>query len=94
MTHILAQVRILDYDQFMAVFSTKGQEARQRHGCAHAQVFTTPDPNQLTVLFDWPSRDAFHGFLTDPLVKETMKASGTDGPPAFSFLDKVADLPG
>ena len=94
MTHILAQVRILDYDQFMAVFTTRGKEARQRHGCTRAQLFTTSDPNQMTVLFDWESQKAFEGFLTDPAVKETMKASGTAGPPIFTFLHKVDDLPG
>lgn len=94
MTPILAQVRLLDYDQFLSVFTTKGKEARQRHGCTRAQIFTTPDPKQLIVLFDWESPAAFDGFLTDPAVKETMKASGTDGPPTFTFLDKVDDLPG
>ncbi len=94
MTHILAQVRILDYQQFMATFTTKGLEARQRHGCTGTQVFTTPDPNQLVLLFDWQSPEAFTGFLNDPLVKETMKASGTVGPPVFSFMDNVSTLPG
>lgn len=94
MTHILAQARILDYDQFIAVFTTKGKEARQRHGCTRAQIFTTPVANQLIILFDWESEAAFTGFLADPAVKETMKASGTDGPPTFTFLNQVADLPG
>jgi quinol monooxygenase YgiN len=94
MQHILAQIRIGDYDQFMAVFTTRGKEARQRHGCTRAQVFLTGEPNQVTVLFSWNSRAAFEGFLSDPAVKETMKASGTAGPPSFTFLEEAAVLPG
>ncbi len=94
MIHILANVRIQDYSQFIAVFTTKGKEARQRHGCQRTQIYATTDPNNMIIVFDWSSRQAFEGFLGDPLVKETMKASGTVGPPAITFMDKIGELPG
>ncbi|MCK8491103.1 hypothetical protein M0L20_04520 [Spirosoma sp. RP8] len=90
---ILANVQIRDYEQFMAVFTTNGKAARQRHGCQRAQVFTLPAPEQLVILFDWSSRADFEGFLADQTVKETMQASGTVGPPTFTFLTKTAELP-
>ncbi|GAB3491264.1 hypothetical protein GCM10027341_04030 [Spirosoma knui] len=94
MIYILANIQIQVYAQFIAVFTAKGKEDRQRHGCQRTQVYTTTDPNALVVLFDWSSRQDFDGFLADPSVKETMKASGTMGPPTFTFLDKVGELPG
>ena len=45
------------------------------------------------MLFDWESQAAFEGVLSDPVVKETMKSSGTPAPPEFTYLDHVADLP-
>lgn len=94
MIHILAQVKIQDYAQFIAVFTTKGREMRQQHGCLHTQVFAPADPQQLTILFTWNSQGAFEGFLTDPMARETMKSSGTLAPPTFTFLNKICELPG
>jgi hypothetical protein len=93
MIHILAQVHIQDYDQFITVFTTKGKAMRQQHGCQQAQIFSTVNPQQLTILFALTSQVDFESFLTDPLTKETMKASGTLGPPTFIFLDKICELP-
>ncbi|WP_234736761.1 putative quinol monooxygenase [Tellurirhabdus bombi] len=93
MIHILAQIHIQDYTQFITVFTTKGKEIRQKHGCLQSQIFSTANPQQLTIFFGWTSQAAFESFLTDPLTKETMKASGTLGPPTFIFLDKICELP-
>jgi len=49
--------------------------------------------DEVVVLFDWESRDAFQAFLSDPKVKETMKSSGTMAPPEFTYLEKVANFP-
>jgi len=92
--HILATVCIEDYAKFISVFTSNGKEARQRHGCRWTQVYSSIEPNQVVLLFDWSSRADFDGFLADSAVKETMKESGTVGPPSFQFLDKIGELPG
>ncbi|GAB3540947.1 hypothetical protein [Spirosoma fluminis] len=74
--------------------ATKGEEARHQHGCQRAQVYTTAGSRALVVLFDWSLRQDFDGILTSRSVRETMNASGTMGPPTFTFLDKVGELPG
>ena len=94
MIHILANIQIEDYSKFISVFTTKGMEARQRHGCQRTQVYLSAEPNQVTLLFDWSSRTDFDHFLADSTVKETMKASGTIGPPVLTFLAKIGELPG
>ena len=94
MVHILASVKIEELQKFIGVFSTAGASARRKHGSSHCQVFSVPgNPNEMRLLFEWDSREAFEGFLYDADVKETMKSSGTRGRPEFVFLDKLVELP-
>ncbi len=93
MVHILAEVSIEDLPKFMGVFSTRGAEMRKKHGSHQAQIFKVQEEsNQVIVLFEWESREAFEGFLEDPTVRETMQSSGTRGRPEFAFLEKVGEL--
>ena len=94
MVHILARVAIEDLPHFISVFSTRGAAMRRQHGSRSSQVFkVSAEENRLVILFEWESREAFEGFLNDPVVKETMKSSGTTAPPEFTFLEKVAEFP-
>ena len=95
MIHIWATVEISDLEKFIGVFATAGARARRKHGSRRSRGFTVPGhPNQVRVLFEWESRDAFEGFLNDPEVRATMQSSGTVGRPDFLILDALADLPG
>ena len=51
------------------------------------------EDGKVVVLFEWESREAFEGFSNDPQVRETMRSSGTLGPPEFTFLEKVGEFP-
>ncbi len=95
MINILADVAIEDFDKFISFFSTRGFDARRGHGSVSSQVFkVSGEDNRVILLFEWESREAFDGFLSDPKVKETMKSSGTTRPPVFTFLEKAAEFPG
>lgn len=95
MIHILAEAATADLPKFLETFSTKGLEARRRHGCLESQIFKVDETeNQIFILFKWESRKSFNGFLNDETVKETMKASGTIAPPKFTFLEKAAEFQG
>lgn len=95
MIHILGKVKIQDLASFVSVFSTRGAALRRKHGSIRAQLYSVSGSgDQVVVLFDWTSREAFEGFLGDPSVKETMKAGGTMAPPEFTFLEPVAEFPG
>lgn len=92
MIHIWATVEISELEKFIGVFATAGASARRNHGSHRSRVFTVPGhPNQVRVLFEWESREAF---LNDPEVRATMQSSGTVGRPDFLILDALADLPG
>jgi len=53
-----------------------------------------PTEDEVVVLFDRESKEAFQAFLHDPQVRETMKASGATPAPEFTYLDQVAKFPG
>lgn len=94
MITILVRVRIQDLPTFISVFATRGAALRQQHGSQAAQLFRNPEAaDEVMVLFDWSSREDFERFTQDPVVKATMQASGTAGPPAFTFLERVAAFP-
>lgn len=94
MIHVLGEVSINDLPTFISVFATAGAKARARRGCLGAEVFSVVEAEQkVIVLLTWESREAFEGFVNDPSVKETMKSGGTQGPPTFTLLAKVAAFP-
>lgn len=94
MIYVLGKVAIADLPQFVSVFATVGAEARKRHGSRSCELFRIrEEANRVVVLFEWESPEAFQAFLEDARVKETMKSSGTMGPPEFTLLDKVATFP-
>lgn len=47
---------------------------RKKHGGRWSQVFGVGEESgHAIVLLEWDSKEAFEGFLNDPMVKETMK---------------------
>ena len=95
MIHILAKVSVEEVSKFIGIFSTRGAQTRRQHGSRKSEIFTVPgESDQVVVLFEWESREAFEGFLRDPVTKETMLSSGTLGRPEFTILEKLAELPG
>ena len=94
MIHVLGNVEIEDLQRFVGVFSTAGAEARGRHGNRGTHLYRVDgEENRVVVLFEWESEEAFEGFLNDPTVRETMRSSGTVGPPEFTVLQKVGEFP-
>lgn len=95
MIHILGKLTYEELPKFIGIFATRGAAMRRQHGSIRSQVFDLPDEeNRAIVLLEWESRESFEAFLADPAVRETMRSSGTVGRPEFTFLSKVADLPG
>ena len=92
--HILGNVKIEQLEKFIGVFATAGAEARGRHGNRGTQLFRVAgEEDRVMVLFEWESEEAFEAFRNDPWVRETMKSSGTVGPPEFTVLKKVGEFP-
>ena len=93
--HILGNVKIEHLERFIGVFATAGADARGRHGNRGTQLFkVAAEDDRVMVLFEWENEEeAFEAFRNDPAVKETMRSSGTVGPPEFTILKKIGEFP-
>ena len=95
MVQVLVKVRVADFPHFIGIFSTRAASLRKKHGCRRARLFQVcGSENDVMILLDWENRPGFEGFLSDPVVKEAMKTSGTVSPPEITFLELAAEFPG
>ena len=78
---IVTIAKIVDFDQFLTTFSTKGVEKRKQHGCRGSYVFRDPDdPNRVWVFFDWKIED-YERFLADPEIPAIARELALREPP-------------
>jgi quinol monooxygenase YgiN len=92
MTYAIGRVQIADYESFIETFQTRGQEKRAEHGSRGVTVFRSAEnPTELVNVFDW-DRDGVEAFMADPEVGEIMAAAGLQGPPEFTFVERMAEL--
>ena len=92
--HVLADVAVAEVAQFLEVFGSDGLAKRQQHGCLGTRVLVPADePGRVLVLLEWPSREAFDAFRSDPEAPPIMRRGGAQGPPTFTVLDRVVDFP-
>ncbi len=65
-----------------------------KHGNHRTRLFkVTEEDGRVVALFGWESKEAFEVFSNDPRVRETMRSSGTLGPPEVTLLEKVGEFP-
>lgn len=87
---IVTIVNVVDFDQFLAVFSTVGVDKRREHGCRGSHVFRDPDdPSRVWVFFDWKDED-YERFLADPEIPAIARELALRAPPVK--VDPVAQF--
>ena len=92
MAYAIARVRIKDLDRFLEVFGTRGAAKRAEYNCRGVQVHqSSEDPQALINVFDWDRADV-EAFMADPEVAEIMAAVGLEGPPEFTFVERIAEF--
>jgi heme-degrading monooxygenase HmoA len=63
---VIVQHRVRDYDAWKAVFDEHG-DVRRRHGATGHELYRgLDDPNEVTVVNHFPSREAGEAFAADP----------------------------
>ncbi len=84
-------LRGVSKEQYDAVRAEVGWlERTPAGGLAHLSWWEGDDNHNVDA---WESEEAFEAFRNDPSVKETMRSSGTVGPPEFTVLKKVGEFP-
>jgi quinol monooxygenase YgiN len=86
MAKLLVHHKVQDYSAWRKVFDD-GAKTRKEYGSTGFQVLkSTSDPNDLTVITDWPSVDAAKAFVTSDTLKEAMKNAGVTSQPEVMYL--------
>jgi len=70
-----------DFDKFWSTFTTKGAEARKRHGSKGAHVYRDPtDAQRIWAVFDW-TEDEFQEYISSDEAQEIFNQGGIEGMP-------------
>jgi hypothetical protein len=78
--------KVQNYAAWRKIFD-EDDTRRQEYGSTGFQVFkSASDPNDLTVIMDYPSVDKAKAFATSDALKEKMKSAGVISQPELTFL--------
>jgi len=86
MAKLLVHHKVQDYSAWRKIFD-EDDKRRKEYGSTGFQVLKSAnDPNDLTVIMDYPSVDAAKAFATSDALKEKMKNAGVVSQPEMTFL--------
>jgi len=86
MAKLLVHHKVQDYSAWRKLFD-EDDKRRKEYGSTGVQVLKSAnDPNDLTVIMDYPSVDAAKAFATSDALKEKMKDAGVISQPQITFL--------
>jgi len=86
MAKLIVHQKVQEYSTFRKVYDDQ-ETTRREFGCTGSQVFqSASDPNEITVITDWPSVDMAKAFATSPSLKEAMKRAAAISQPEILFL--------
>ena len=86
---IMVQHTVSDYDAWKAVFD-EHQAVRTRHGATgHLLYRGANDPNEVTVINQFPSREQAEAFAADPSLKDAMERGGVISEPRLTWAQET-----
>ena len=89
---IIVQHTVRDYDAWKAVFD-EHQAVRTRHGATgHLLYRGADDPNEITIVNQFPSREQAEAFAADPSLKEAMERGGVISEPRITWARETEDV--
>jgi heme-degrading monooxygenase HmoA len=85
---IMVQHTVRDYDAWKSVFD-EHEATRRQHGATGHQLYRgVDDPNAVTVVNHFPSREHAEAFATDPSLKEAMERGGVVSEPRVTWVEE------
>jgi hypothetical protein len=89
---VMVQHRVRDYDAWKPVFDEHG-EVRRRHGATgHVIYRSLDDPNDVTVVNFFPSRQQAEALVADPSTQEGMERAGVIGEPRVTWAEETEQV--
>jgi heme-degrading monooxygenase HmoA len=88
----MGRFKVREYEAWKEVFH-ENTPFRSGHGCTGHLVFHgIDDPDEVTVMLRFSSRDAAEGFRNDPRLRELMQRAGVVSEPVFSHVREDEDV--
>lgn len=89
MVTAIVQHRVRDYATWRAVFEAGLPELRAA-GCCGAQVLrAAEDPNDVTVIVEWPNRERMQAFFRAQEGSDAAERAGVVGLPTLKVLEQA-----
>jgi heme-degrading monooxygenase HmoA len=86
---LIAQHKVRDYDTWKPVFDEHG-DIRRRHGAIGHELYRgLDDPNEITVVNHFPSREQAEAFAADPSLKAAMERGGVISEPRITWAEET-----
>jgi quinol monooxygenase YgiN len=86
MISVIVQHEVRDYDTWRPVFDEHAS-VRKHHGASGHEIYRGLDnPNELTIVNHFASREQGEAFASDPSLPEAMQRGGVIGQPRVTFV--------
>jgi len=89
---IIVQHTVRDYDAWKAVFD-EHQAVRSGHGATGHELYRgLEDPNEITAVNHFPSKEQAEAFAADPSLKEAMERGGVISEPRITWAEEAESV--
>lgn len=86
---VIVEHNVRDYDAWKAAFD-RNEVVRAMYGCRGHTVYRGPDdPNEITIITSWDSREGAEKYFEDPSLKEAMETGGVISEPRVALLEEA-----
>ena len=89
---VMVQHKVRDFDAWKPVFDEQG-EVRKRHGATGHEIYRgLGDPNEITIVNHFASKEGAEAFAADPSLKEAMERGGVVGEPRITWAEETEEV--
>jgi heme-degrading monooxygenase HmoA len=86
---LLVQHTVKDYDAWKSVFDEHESTRAKHGGSGHTIYRDADDPNSLTSLIRFETREGAEAFSRDPSLKEAMERGGVTSEPRIMWVEEA-----
>ncbi|HMK91911.1 MAG TPA: antibiotic biosynthesis monooxygenase [Thermoleophilia bacterium] len=85
--YIIVQHEVRDYGAWKPVFDEHGVVRRQHGATGHTVYRSLDDPNDVTIVTEFPTREQAEAFASDPSLREAMARGGVISEPVITWVE-------
>jgi heme-degrading monooxygenase HmoA len=86
---VMVQHRVSDFDAWKLVFDEHG-DVRRRYGATGHEIYRgIEDPNEITIVNHFPSKEDAQAFAADPSLKDAMARGGVISEPRMTWAEET-----